>query len=178
MEIIEVGKPYTRIVGKPEACYADNTGVFEIIVNYKHPTNEEINAYKANKKFEIRFFSTDNVLFFLFRAEGEPWQDAPFNPHLSPNKEYEEIKDGEGYLLTLIVSDAPSGVVKSIRSIGLGNKFSNALRKQIVCLMDNPFDADLYRSDIERIYGKYSTEELLRFTSAETRYRVDAEKNI
>lgn len=172
MTTLKVGDVYTRVVGRVEGCFADHPDVFELVANYASPKPAEIDHYREEKPFEIRFCVLNGVLFFLFRAEGEPWQDAPFSPHLATNKDYEEIEDGMGYSLILMLTDAPRGTIKAMRMIGLGTKFSRKLRSEIMGLLEKPFDVDQHDKAVASIYTRYSTKDLLKFTTAECRYKV------
>lgn len=172
MTELKVGDVYTRVAGRAEGCFADHPDVFELVANYASPKPEEIEHYHEDKPFEIRFFVMNGVLFFLFRAEGEPWQDAPFSPHLASNKDYDEIEDGMGYSLMLMLTDAPRGTIKAMRMIGLGTEFSRKLRREIMGLLEKPFDVDLHDRAVANIYARYSTKDLLKFTTPACRFRV------
>ena len=166
MESLKVGDVYTPVAYRNEGTFFDYNGSFTLIYNYYRPSADEVADLKAGKPFEIRIVTIGGVLLILSKAGGQPWQDAPFTPHYARVKEYPLPSGNLGYSLLLMMTDAASGRIQSLRLIGLGHDFSVKLREVIMESLEKPFDNDEYNAKIDKVYRTYSTKDLLRFSIA------------
>ena len=125
-------------------------------------------ARKAAKMSQSKLASEIGIDqgYILSKAGGQPWQDAPFTPHYARVKEYPLPSGNLGYSLLLMMTDAASGRIQSLRLIGLGHDFSVKLREVIMESLEKPFDNDEYNAKIDKVYRTYSTKDLLRFSIA------------
>ena len=166
IESLKVGDVYTPVAYRNEGTFFDYNGSFTLIYNYYRPSADEVADLKAGKPFEIRIVTIGGVLLILSKAGGQPWQDAPFTPHYARVKEYPLPSGNLGYSLLLMMTDAASGRIQSLRLIGLGHDFSVKLREVIMESLEKPFDNDEYNAKIDKVYRTYSTKDLLRFSIA------------
>lgn len=171
IEAISVGEPYSRVVGKREGCYFDiNYPNIELIYNYAHPTQEEIKQFGSDIPFEIRAVEFNDIIFITTKCGSLPWNDAPYNPQLG-NCELDIVDPGyEGYALQLIMTDSPSGTVKHLRLIGLGNDFSIKFRELILANKSKNIPLNLYELKLSQVYASYKSSKLADFSTL--RYKV------
>lgn len=170
--MLEVGKPYMPIVGRPEGVFFDlDEAGYTLIYNFDKPTEAEISAASADQPFEIRYAVLSGAIWILTKCGSLNWTDAPFNPHLSLNyADPLEPTPGTGTSLTFIMTDATDGIIKHLRLIGLGTDFSAALREEVIRIHSAPFDREAYDSGLASVYAKYSTKVLVRM--ADKYYKV------
>lgn len=161
---LSIGEVFLPTQGKPEGIYVDidASGIL-LVYNFLRPTQTEIDQMGAGKPFEIRFVCVKDALYILTKCGDLNWTDAPYNPHLSSQLELQQItNDSEGYALTLLMVDAATSIIKSIRLIGLGNKFSKALKNEIDNLLDRPFLPEQYVQALQANTIMFSTKDLVR----------------
>ena len=158
----------TNILQKyPECCVfeADDAGLL-LAFNYNAPTTTEIQSFKADAPFEIRFVRIDGILFILAKVGSMPWVDAPYAVQLSRSASFPQLGENEGYALTLALIDRTTSTVKGLRLIGLAND----LRSEILTHADDVLILSDYDRKISEIYRRYSTEQLVRFSTK--RYKL------
>lgn len=129
--IYELGKKYDDLKGQEgiKADFADTGMVLSI--KYNKPTLKEVNNIKSGE-FNFKTIIIDNVIFFLFKFGNEQWMDAPYTPHLSKHlSKLENLEDGKGYSLSVILSDATTGEAQALRLLGLDTKTSKAIKHLI-----------------------------------------------
>jgi len=163
MSILQVGQPYAPITGRPEGVIfdIDDTGA-KLIYNFRAPTDQEVAAMGAGNPFEIRFVELDGILWILSRCGSLSWTDAPYEPHLSANlTELRRPEEGQGLGLTLMMTDADTTVIRSLRLIGLGTKFSLALIDAAERLQVQPFSVQAYSASLRGTMARYTTRQLV-----------------
>lgn len=162
--MLEVGKPYMPIVGRPEGVFFDlDEAGYTLIYNFDKPTQAEISAVSSDQPFEIRYLVLNETIWVLSKCGSLNWTDAPFNPNLSLNYAAPlEPTLGKGTALTLIMTNAADGIVQHIRLIGLGTDFSTALRQEVIRLRNAKFNRASYDAGLSSVYAKYSTKALAR----------------
>lgn len=133
-----------------------------LFIMFERPTEKEIEAVRAGK-FIMKFYEHDNIIFMLFKFEGVPWIDTPYNINLSPPFEFEPMSKTQGFGLQIYLIDAATGILKVIRHIGLGHEFSIRLRDAILSQKSKPFDNGIYSFKINDIYKRYRPEDLAEF---------------
>ncbi len=140
--------PPLRGAGECVAVNVDSSGIL-LAYNFNRPSAREIAAMGEAQPFEIRFVRISDILYVLTKCGSLNWTDAPFTPHLSPGAPLQPITNSsDGYALTLMMVDASSNTIKSLRMIGLGNRFSKALKAEIDSLSEKPLDLDMYNRSI------------------------------
>lgn len=172
MEKLEIGGKFSALAGRPEGTFFDITESGPVwIFNYANPTAEEISDISEGSPFEIRTMVSEGVLWVFVKCGSQEWAEAPYSPFLSKAPVLNPLeKDSEGYALTLLMVDATTHTIKHIRVIGLGNKFSIQLKKDVDYLLSQPFDKILYDLSIRKTQSMYSTDQLVK--NCKTYWRI------
>jgi len=159
----EVGQLFQDgITMYPEGTKFDFTQGGPILTIFlEHPTEKETQQIK-NGRLQIGFWCKDNIIFLLFKFGSLSWMDAPYTIHLSKPFAFEEIIPGSGFGLHVFLVDAATGIIKAMRLIGLGTTFSIQLKKAIEKQKNTAFDESLYDKAIMRVYGNYSTNDMIK----------------
>ena len=129
------------------------------------PTPREKLAFESSSPFQIRYVRVQGVLFMLFKFGAMPWMDAPYDIRLSSEVDFPEPAPGEGLALNIVLVDQATNIIQHLRLIGLGERFSKDLRKEVFSDANEPLIAPVYYEKINNIYSKYSTEDLVRLAS-------------
>lgn len=161
---LEVGTPYLPVAGRPEGAIFDiDSAGARLIYHFRRPTQQEISAVKAGQKFEIRFAELDGIIWVLSKCGSLNWTDAPYDPHLSLlTGDFPEILgENEGLALTLMITDADTAEIKSLRMIGLGHRFSVSLLSRAKALRETPFSLERYQNSLRATMAKYTTKQLV-----------------
>lgn len=163
---LSVGEKTNILFAKPEGCFfeIDESGPI-MFFNYVRPHKSEVDSFKPGSGAEFGFACVNSVLFILAKVGSMPWVDAPYNPHLSSSTAT-TVEEGLGYLLTLVLIDKYSGIVRGIRAVGLDHDFSVALRNEIQNTKSVPFNRNDYERAINDVYRHYSTEDLVEMSRA------------
>ena len=164
MDKLEVGGKFTLLANRQEGTYFEITESGPMwFFNYFSPTEQEIADISEGSAFEIREMVMSNVLWLFVKCGNQEWAEAPFNPHLSKSTGLQPISDeASGYGLTLVLVDAADCTIRHMRLIGLGNRFSRQLYKDITELRNNEFDQYAYDTAIARAQMVYSTPQMVR----------------
>lgn len=164
MAIFEVGGKFTLLANRPEgtAFEITETGLIWIF-NYNNPTDKEISDVSNKSPFEIRSSLIEGVLWVFVKCGDQKWAEAPYNPHLSASPALIPINnDHEGYALTLLMVDATTQTIRHIRKVGLGNKFSRQLKKDVDYLLSCSFEKSVYDMAIQKAQRKYTTAQMAK----------------
>lgn len=163
--IYELGKKYDDLKG-PEGIKADFTDTGMVLsIKYNKPTLKEVNNIKSGE-FNFKTIIIDNIIFFLFKFGNEQWMDAPYTPHLSKHlSKLEQLEDGKGYSLSVILSDATTGEAQALRLLGLDTKTSKAIKHLIETQINEDFDINEYDKKLKRIYRTYTTDDMVNISS-------------
>jgi hypothetical protein len=136
-----------------------------MLVFFQNPTTEEIEQFKSGKNFEIRFTELYGVIMITVKIGDLNWMDAPYSPHLSENlTKFSLPGAGEGLGLTLLLVDAETGEIKSIRLIGLSERFSRVLIGAVMEQKTKEFDKVKYDSSVSRIFAAYKTSQIVKLS--------------
>lgn len=165
---ISVGKPFPPAVGRVEGAQmhinpklGDDT--IQFISNFTKPTYSEIQDYR-NGKIKIRLFMENDTLFFLFKIGNQDWCDVPFEPRLYDSFVIEDVGDSKGYPILMILTDAPSGIVKHLRLISVSTDFSRIFKKTVDYLNEKRegFTKEEYLNKLDGIQKKYTTTQMAK----------------
>ena len=165
---IEVGQVLNKMIGKPEGSSVDiDDAGMQIFVNFSRPMPDEIEQFKQGKDFEIKFVTLQNIIIFTFKVGNLNWMDAPYSAHLSLNltKELPLFNEGEGLSAMLILTDAATAKVVSLRMMGLSTRFSNSLVQEVNAQKSKVFSVEDYNRNLTQIYAKYSTKDLVKMST-------------
>lgn len=161
--ILEVGKPYAPLTGRGEGVLFDiDDGGAKLLICFCRPTAQEIAATQAGQPFQIRFLEMDGIIWILAKCGSLAWMDAPYNPRTSLYTRLPNPDKGTGLALTLVMADARTTEIKSLRMIGLGEGFSAALVDTAERLRHTHADLREVNQNIRETMGKYSTDELVK----------------
>ena len=167
LHAIMVGKPLQPgKTGYQEASWLDYTETGPILLMaVNNPTTKEIEAVRSGR-IELALYEKGPVLWFLYKIRGfGPWSDCPFSIRLYDDKGRtfdwsEEIEDGMGIGLQIILIDASTGIVKVLRLVGLPTEFSRTFRAMILRQTERSFDKTAYYQEINNIYTNFSSDDL------------------
>lgn len=165
--LYNVGQVVNGFIYHPECVKfdIDDSGA-TMLVFFDRPTQDEVNQFKADKNFEIRFAELNDVIMITTKIGNLNWMDAPYNANLSKNlSKFILPNEGSGLGLTLILVDAHSGEIKSIRLIGLSTNFTRKLFGAAMEQKMNSFDKDKYDEKIRSIYAKYDTNAIVKMSN-------------
>lgn len=165
--MIEVGKPYEPIARLSEGVYfdLDDSGA-RLIYHFARPTEKEIAAMQSGKDFEIKMTELRGILWIVSKCGALNWTDAPYNPRASLlSDSFPRTGSGDGIALQLIMSDARTAEVKSLRLIGLGAAFSAALLEAAQRLRVDGMAPSDVQSAIDEVMQTYSTTQIASMAS-------------
>lgn len=164
---LEKGDRIKEFVGIPEGTRFDFDGSgATLTVFFNRPTDSETAQFKSGSPFEIRFVEVRGIIMILVKIGNLNWMDCPYSIHLSRGTLdfSDDIPDGAGYSLMLMLVDATTGTIQHLRMIGLGTNFSRALRKKILNQLDTPFSVQNYDATLKSIYSAYSAKDLVKLS--------------
>lgn len=173
MQTYNVGGPFLPTQGKGEGVFFDaDAGGYTLVFNFSRPTEKEIASVKSSEPFEIRYTSLNDILYITVKAGSLEWVDMPFAPWLSDR--YEQLvipeNENEGSALSVYMVDANTNVLKSMRLIGLGHKFSVSMLEEIRKIRfkreGKPVSMSEYNAEVARVQQAYTTKELVKMASA------------
>ncbi len=162
----EVGQTIDEFRNHKECVYfdIDDAGA-TMLVFFKNPTANEIEQFKSEKSFEIRFTELYGVIAITAKIGNLNWMDALYTPHLSKNLTRIQLPDeNQGLNLLLILVDAITGEVKHLRILGLSTKFSRRLLGAVMEEITKEFDEEKYNNAINRIYSSYQTKQIVKLS--------------
>lgn len=163
---IQKDAPLDGAQGREDGCIFDlsDSGAM-LFVFYKAPTPEEIKNFSEDSPLEVRYVVLDGEIYLLLKFGSQEWMDVPYNPHLSKNLTKLELirNENEGLGLTIVFADTADGIVKVLRLVGLGNRFSRSFIGAVLERSQKPFDAAAYNASIAKTYSRYNTKQMLKF---------------
>lgn len=123
------------------------------------------------------------VIMLLFKMDGPgggkgiDWHDAPYSWHLLPAEARtmppspQDIHEGEGAPLIILLIDAATGIIRAIRVMALSHEFTSHLYRAIREQADRPFDKHRYQKQVLGLRQKFPTVPLM-VAAAQARCRV------
>lgn len=137
-----------------------------LLVFFQSPTSGEIEQFKSEKNFEIRFTELYDVIMITTKIGNLNWMDAPYTPHLSKNlTKFQLPNENQGLGLTLVLVDAVTGEIKHIRFLGLSERFTKRLFGVVMEHKVKQFDKVKYDSSINRIFATYQTNQIVKLSN-------------
>jgi hypothetical protein len=73
----------------------------------------------------------------------------------------EPYAEGTGVPLSVVLTDAQTGIVRALRVIGLGTALTNALHQAIRAQAEAAFDRAAYDERLNRLYARYPQTDLM-----------------
>ena len=163
MELYEVGQVIPNFIGHDEGIIFDmaDDGA-RVMVFFNKPTIDEVEQFKSSHNFEIRFVQLYNVIMITTKIGSLNWMDAPYTPHLSKSlTKYQLPQEGQGLGLQLYLIDSSNGQIKTIRLLGLSEKFTKSLFGTLMEEKVKEFDKMEYQNNMNRIFSTYPTKKLV-----------------
>ncbi len=158
MHNYEVGKPYsaTRKVWPEAVDYNYRGGEHELRLFWTQPSVGEV--YEVSKsRADFAMLVDEGVIFMLYKFGTMQWSDAPFTIHLVPEEErvIPGPKHGQHALLQVVLVDAATGIIKTLRAVTFSPEFTTALEGAIREQAKRPWDQAAHDMAIQRAYAKY-----------------------
>ncbi len=168
MEKLEVGKKYPKEINR-EGIWLDYDNGFTLYLFLPKITEKEADSIRTGK-FKFALTEISDTLFFLYEFKNEiAISDAPFHFGLYSDDRINSFPDisgeTEGLALNIIAVDSMTGIVKALRLIGLGTKFSEKLINICQKQSKEVVDPSLYGENIKSVQSRYNAKDLLRFAS-------------
>lgn len=138
-----------------------------MLVFFQDPSKGEIEQFESGKAFEMRFTELYGVIMITVKIGNLNWMDAPYTPHLSPDLTKFQIPDkNQGLGLTLILVDAKTGEIKSIRLLGLSENFTRQLFGAVMEQKTKEFSRTDYNNALNRIFAIYQTKQIVKMSQS------------
>lgn len=167
MVAYEVGQVINEFKNHQEGTLFDVTDSgATLLVFFSNPTDDEINQFKSENKFEIRFTELCNVIMITVKIGNLNWMDAPYSPRLSKNlSELQPVSKDKGLSLSIVLIDTTTGEIKHMRLVGLSEMFTKQLFAVIEKQKEKEFNVIEYNNILNRIYNIYSTNQIVKMSS-------------
>ena len=163
--ITEVGKPFPIKLSGVEGMRLeyDEAGPL-LLISFRNPSAQEIEGAKTGK-LEMAFYESSPIIFLVAKIAGMGgWMDAPFSIRIYDGKRSfdwsEEITEGHGLSLQIILIDINTNIIKAQRLIGASTQFSRGLRAAILRQLEQPFDHGSYQQKIDEVYKNFSSDDI------------------
>lgn len=135
-----------------------------LILNWKNIADKELNNIK-NGDFKMRITYYDNIAFILAKFSGQAWMDAPYTAWLDGDLPITAIFLPESELkLKIVLVDAETNTIKVSRTVNIDLETSRRLISCVQVQMENQFDQKEYLSNLEKIYRKFNTNDLVKLS--------------
>lgn len=169
---LSVGAPY--LAGRttwPDgtSLFSVSPGGYELACFLSAPSAREVRSYRAGSPCRFGLAVHPPVLFLLYQFGELPWSDSPYSIRLLP-PERQHLPETAGLedphaLLTVILVDAATGLVRSIRAVTLSPAFTAALHLAIDDQRTGPWPGPAgYDRALEALYQRYPTSDALLAT--------------
>ena len=160
-----VGQAVESFKNHPEVPIFDLAdGRAVLLVFFKHPSTDEIEQFRNGKNFEIRFTELGGIIMVSVKIGTLKWMDMPYSPHLSENLTNFQVPGYGGLALTLVLADAITGEIKSIRMLVLSENFTRRLLDAAKAKKQEDFDIETYKAAVLKINSRYTTKEIVRLS--------------
>jgi hypothetical protein len=122
-------------------------------------------------RVDLALWARGGVVILLYRIEGAcDWSDAPYSWHIVP-PERRQLPPmpaaEERALLSVILVDADTGLVRVLRAVTMATTFTRRLHGEIAAQASAQWDAAAYDEELRLLYASHSTAALLA-TAAST----------
>lgn len=162
MHALNIGAPYINGItswpdGNAEYNYL-STG-HELRIFWASPTEAEIEAVRR-APMHLGLFVDGSVIDLVWRIEGAGgWSDTPFSIHQVPeaSRAIPDATTGEERaLLTVLLVDAATGILKAIRALSIPPHATERLHAAIRAQAAAPWEGrEAHLAEIAAIYRRY-----------------------
>ncbi len=162
----QVGQPYSPTKKHwPEGVdYNYRAGQHELSIFMRTPSAGEIQSIETGPaRFALAIIG--DIIFFCYRFGSGPWGDCGFSIHLVPEEKRRlpppPASNTERALLTTMLIDAETGILKVIRATTFSPRFTQRLHKAITEQAGKAFPPN-YDAQGEAVYRRYTSAELAK----------------
>lgn len=144
-----------------------------MIIAFKRPRENEIKTIQSGD-VQMALYTTPSIIFILSKFGSLNWMDAPYSVRLHDNLILdwrEQIAEGEGIALQIVLIDADSKIIKAQRMIGCATNFSQEMRKEIERQFEGTFSKEEYKQKLSDIYTRLTTDDMVHRSIAHFRIR-------
>lgn len=160
---IGVGDRLAELNNYDDKCVVSMSGILQLYVCLRGITDKEVKQCQDGD-FEIGLSEVGGVLFITFYLDGIIKAETAFNANLCDRDNIgslEPFPDGIGYGCSIFGVDSDTGIVKSVRVVGLGTEFSNGLKEYIKKQLANKeFNAYKYKISCYGAMTDYSSDDI------------------
>lgn len=174
LEFFNVGQSRSEWRGLKDGYIMEYNNISGLILYmfFKRPLPEEEAQIAADKLFKITFTDYKGVGFFGVKFGNLPWGDCAFSPNLYKDTPvFEELKNGKGYALNIVLIDTETGTLKALRQIGLGNNFSRLFRDWCLESLKRQMSRSWYDKTVDECYEEYDVKQLIK--QAKFQYEIN-----
>jgi hypothetical protein len=164
MKALTIGQRYPAKL-PARVTYSYRQGQHELVLVLEHPTVQEIEDVRRGRA-DFALAKVSEILFLLYRFGGSiQWSDCPFNIHVIPPAERvlppESQRPEISALLSVVVVEAGSGIVRAVRKATLSPSFTTLLHRDIRKQFVQPFDPARCDRALDSVYRALTTDQLL-----------------
>ena len=160
LEMYGVGQVIPEFKGKESSGISIDGPTIEIHFAFNN-LNEKEKELFSKGTFQAKLVCLQGVIFFIVRFGNGPWSDIAYTAHLSPG--VDETMLPENYGVLLIVAEATTGEVQSLRYVSMNKHFSSTLNKLIKEQKSKLFDMENHFRAVSEVYSRYSTKQMVKF---------------
>jgi hypothetical protein len=173
MEKLEIGQIYRPAAHRGEGAHFEiKPSGLEMALLFNEPSPNEVEQVRRGR-FEVHLAEINQTIFLLAKFGGLEWIDMPYDPTLTLGLELQPIDgDTEGYSLLVLLADVPSGTLRAIRMVGLGNRFSKTFRQRVLATLEKGIPHTEHLRRVDAVYGQYSSAKAM-LKSSIVRYWTD-----
>lgn len=166
MQKIKVGEKYPGTY-KQEGLFLDYENGFTLKIFLPNISEQEAAAFSSGK-YKFGLAELSGILFFISEFKGAlDLSDAPFHFGLYDDDRIDNLPtihdDSLGLSLNIIVVDSATGIIKTLRLIGLGTRFSKRLIEICIRQSQEKIDKIECRKKIAELQNRYNAKELYKF---------------
>lgn len=168
-----VGAPYLpgrRSWPDGTSLFSVGPGGYELACFLARPTAREVRAYRAPTPCSFALAVHEPVLFLLYQFGALRWSDAPCSIRLLPD-DRQALPETAGLaephaLLTVILVDAATGIIRVIRALTWSPAFTVAIHLAIRAQLAAPWPGPAaYDRALAALYRRYQASEALLETA-------------
>ena len=138
-----------------EYRYTNGTHMLQVIMPRLTPA--EIEAFQRGK-MHVGLYVRGDTIFFLWKVEGiQEWSDQAFSLFALPpdSRSVEPARNGEHILLSMVLLDSHTGVVKAMRVITYSTHMSQIFQRLLMRQLQNGLSPEQHALNIKEAYALY-----------------------
>ena len=130
----------------------------ELVRYWSSPSQDEIDQHRGTAQFAVVEAEPD-LLLLAYKFGSLDWSDTPFQAHrMRPDEQGVPVGDpGDELLLTTILVDADTGIIRAIHLSVLSPDVADTLRHAVRAQLNAPFDDTAAGRKLGAIYDRFAT---------------------